>query len=160
MSEYSWLEFQEVFDMPMSKTFSSPSSCFLELTLNYPRNTRFKRLIYKSKVKLYEDLLSYLKTSFKNIDQIDHYVENCSDGTPHVHAMIACSFDESYSAEGVTMDIVNILNSQMPMRSQLHAVRYSYNPYLKRYLSPCICINYKESSSAVWNDYIRKDIKT
>lgn len=157
MSVVEWEQFNEIFDMPMSNIFSSRSSkFFLEVTLNYPRDTRFKRLIYNSQKKLYENLITYLKTHHTFIKHIDHYYENCKDGLPHVHAMFCCEADNVYSPEGAVMDIVRTYISQLPKRSQLTLYKYQYNHILQMFKCPSICINYKQVNAEAWNSYIIK----
>ncbi len=161
MTDYSWEQFAEIFDLPKLNILGSTTDkyqCYLELTLNFPRTSRFRRLIYSSQVLVYKNLLDYIKSSNPWIKNIDSFIENSADGSPHLHAMVSCEFTQPYSSEGVIMDFVNSYYSQLPKRSQLHQYRYHYNHFLDQFKSPPICINYKEHNASAWNSYIRKNI--
>lgn len=160
--EYYWSKTGGNFDVEFTECqnyLAEPTqnfSCSLELTINYPRDSRFKRLVYKSKCKVYEDLLLYLRLHLPYIVDIQHVFEKCEDGTPHIHASLLCEVNCPYSAEGLVMEVVNTLTAQMPKRTQLTLYKYRYNPFLKMFKCPAICINYKETHEIGWDQYIKK----
>lgn len=156
----------EIFDTPVSKilgrTIDSNLECTVELTLNYPRTSRFKRLCYASKVKTYFDLLYYMKLQLRFIKSSEEHVEMCYSGIPHMHAILHCSFDKPYSIEGLISEIVDTWISQMPQRTRESQQKFHYCPSFKCYRCPSILAQWTAPDdierTKKWEDYIRKDI--
>lgn len=169
MVDYTWEDFAEIFNLDESKICRDylaevPGKyCFnLELTLNYPRDCRFKRLCRKSQEKLYWDLLDYVKLHNSYIQHVDAYIEDCKDGLPHLHAILYCAINRPYSIEGVCNDIVNTYISQLPRRTVLNQHKYHYNHDYKVFKAPSILVQYQEvediKRTEHWENYIKKNI--
>jgi len=154
--------FDELFNMPMLNIFSSNYRFKLEVTLNYPRDCKFKRLILKSKIKLYEGLLDYIISHNPYIKSKKIAIEYCEDGTPHLHALLDCETTEQYSIEGVCNDVVNTYISQLPKRTQLTQYKYHYCPLYSCYRTPSILVRWVDESDKErilkWDEYISKTI--
>ncbi len=160
MSEYSWEQFDDVFNMPMLNTFRTNYRFTLEITLNYPRDCKFKRLVLASKIKLYEGLLSYIISHNSFIKQQKMCIEYCKDGIPHLHALLDCESSVQYSKEGVCTDVVNTYISQLPKRDQLTLFKYHYCSKYSCYRTPSIFVRWVDDDDKTkitrWDDYISK----
>ncbi len=160
MSNYSWEQFDEVFNMPMLNTFRTDYRFKLEITLNYPRDCKFKRLVPASKIKLYEGLLSYIISHNSFIKSQKVTIEYCKDGTPHLHALLDCQTNVQYSIEGVCNDVVNTYISQLPKRTQLTLFKYHYCPLYTCFKTPSIFVRWVDEDNTQqsnrWSDYITK----
>lgn len=138
--------------------------CYLEITLNYPRNAMFKRLQSDAQISLYMGLLEYMlyNTSlyrfvvYKNIQ-----FEKCMDGHTHMHASVKFNFTEPYTAVGLIEQLVKCYLTQLPLKYNYYneqLMRYDF----KRYRCPSIVVQFVDAADIdrieKWNNYIIKDL--
>lgn len=145
----------------MSNILGTSYEFNIEFTLNYPQNSRFRRLILPSKLKLYDELLEYLRIHFNFIVRYDYFVEYCKSGEPHVHGVFYCRSPQPYSIEGALSEIVQVWTSQLPRRSQLVLHKYHYCDKYRCYRTPSIFLRYLDITdierAMKWAAYIKKN---
>lgn len=164
--ENEWDLFDEIFDMSGAECKNHLDEIrtiyrfTLELTLNFPRNARFKRLVRKSQEWIYHDLLYYIKLQNSFIKETKEYIEDCKDGLPHMHAILYCEVDKPYSAEGVVMNVVNDWISQMPKQSRKNFYKFNYSYHYAVFKHPSILVQYNTDVERTknWEQYISKNI--
>lgn len=136
--------------------------CRLEMTMNYPRSSRFKRLVPESRKLVYVNLLEYIKVHHTCIKLTESTIELCKSGYPHMHVTLHCKMTGPYSIEGLLNDIVKTYVSQLPKLTQNSLHKYHYCNKFNCFKCPSILLQWYRSSDSeralVWSEYIKKDI--
>lgn len=163
----SWSDFNDIFDMNVSECRKYLDETMdnyrftLELTLNYPRTHRYKRLIKSSRDKLLRDLMSYISHHCAYIKTYEEHIEKSNDGYEHLHVQAHCSSQVPYSVEGAVMEVVNTYVSQLPKRTLLTLPKYHYSQKYGVFRCPSILVQWTPvedlKRTGEWCDYIRKE---
>ncbi len=165
-------ELSDYFDIPfrdldvkcpnhLDETTAKISTFNIELTLEYPRNVRFKRMVPKSRELLYECLLDHVCNSISFVDDWEGHIEHCRDGYEHMHAVLHCSTIGTYSPEGAVMDVVRSYCMKLPPRTWTTLQKYHYSQRHHVFKCPAILAQHVETDdlkrNRVWCKYIRKE---
>lgn len=156
--EYDPYDVFDIVQKPLRDT-TDVSRCTIELSLNYPPTKRFMLLPKEQQKAVYNNLVDYLtrKVLYK-MDLIDSEFEECESGKVHYHSMWSCTLPRVYSIEGMVMDLVRILKSQMIYSHKLiHDI--DYHSVYHRYRDAMMCIQWRditEKRSKEFLAYIRK----
>lgn len=138
-------------------TFSMSNKGYIELTLNYPRTVNFKRLPYEYKIEVYKNLLLYILKHISILKDVKYSIENCKDGTPHMHASIRVV--GTFSRYGLVEQVVTTYLSQLTKRYNKYSTT-NFNLKYCRYRCPSIVCQYTENEDnkrvANWDIYMNK----
>lgn len=131
----------------------------IELTFNYPRTARFKRLEPEWQKELYKNLLLYVINKLCRHQCIDvkYSFEVCKTGFYHMHSSF--SYVGRHSPLGLVTEISEIILSQLPKRYSKFNSELLNHKYC-RYRCPAFVCQYTEiddkKRTELWENYISK----
>lgn len=147
---------EDVFDLENQKPLIVPKhTANIELSINLPPTKKYMQLEDKYKKQCYLNLMTYLKLhlpfEFNNID----FEFEGGDKKLHYHSSWEIKIAGQYSVEGVVMDIVRIIKSQM-IYSHKRINDSNYSHRFQRFKDNLLCVQYKEKPRSEWEEYIKK----
>lgn len=139
------------------------SYALLEITMNYPRTTRFKNSSTQEQKNLYRILWEKL-ICFKGMDHIDYFnsrytYEVCKSGHVHLHGALYLRVPALYYVNGLLADCARAFLKMMPKRYSNYSDAYMHVDWDK-YTCPSICIHHVDTTNKErvieWETYIDK----
>lgn len=131
----------------------------VECTYNYPRTKIFRRLAYKSQVKIYTNHVAWVKKAlYPMIKEVSYHIENCADGLPHCHVIYYCAPLPHYP-EGLVMDVVKQWKAKLPINPQKLLEYSHYSATFRCFKSPSILVQYSNTPERLqeWRAYCTKE---
>lgn len=134
--------------------------CRIEITLNYPRTAKFKRMDSDQQRALYEKwLLHFVKEYDHVIIKMDKFYEKCQSGDLHLHLYMEVKMPDDYFIFGCVRTIAIPFLSFLPLRYNKFD-NGKYNCAFHRYRCPAIVVQWRSDEEELrilhWESYIRK----
>lgn len=170
MSNYTWDQFDEIFGTGEREMLGrsldnrlNPTKAIIELTLNFPRTAKFKRMSVERQKQLYDGLIYFIMLRLYRIGIACTYertFETCKSGFIHIHAILDLVLPvRVFCPHGLICDIVSAYLYNLPGKHSRYNDKF-YRYDLNRFRSPSICCQYRNPTEVsridCWKQYINK----